>query len=208
MRLYKRPNGYFYIEIERNRPFSLKTKDEATARQTYKKFEIEITLLKTHEILYNELKKAEKEIGSYLSKISSDYEVNPYASILKNKKRNSEFLSEDAMQDWLLSEMKKQFNLKNIDEYYKCKSGIVDVLCECENKKIILEFKLGKLSEANLGQCLRYLDDKKILANELWLIGESVDKTIRVFKKFYKIKLFVITKSNKAKYKTRRVYIK
>lgn len=35
MRLYKRPNGYWYYEFERNRPISLKTKNKREAQQIY-----------------------------------------------------------------------------------------------------------------------------------------------------------------------------
>ena len=36
MRIYKRKNGFWYYEIQRNKPRSLRTKDEREARKLYK----------------------------------------------------------------------------------------------------------------------------------------------------------------------------
>ena len=201
MRLFKHKNGYWYYEIHRHKPRSLKTKDKIVAKKAYRILEKELALISIYKTVFLELKKAKYELENHYDRILAMIENSPHLPFFNNEEAAKGFETEESMQQSLLPSIATQFGLKKISEYHKCESGILDVLCECDNKKIIIEFKLNNLSERYLGQCLRYLKDNSISADELWLVGESGDRTTLIYNGFEQIKVFVTTKSPAAKKK-------
>jgi len=200
MRLWKHSNGYFYI-ISGNKQISLKTKERQVAVRLYKLAEKEFLTIN----LYKEILKAHRRS---LSEIENHYKkmmqiVNESGSEMQNSQ--GRYPSEENMQTDLIVFLQQAFKLKNVEEKKPCKSGIVDAIGDCHSKRVIIEFKLGSLSEKYLGQCLRYLNDEELQAHELWLVGEDISSTSFIYRDFPKIKLFVLSKSKKAKSKLREI---
>lgn len=206
MRLFKGKSGYYYIEIERHVERSLKTKDKKIAKLIHKNLEKEFALLNSYKIIFDELKKAKARIEEHYNRIISLIENSPIQiNFDKSNNNSSAFDSEETMQQTILPAMITAFGLTNVEEYYQFDGGILDAICQQDEKRIIIEFKMGSLSEQHLGQCLRYINNEQINADELWLVGENINKTSSIYLGFDKIKLFVIAKSSTAKNKVRQI---
>ena len=192
MRLFKVKETY-YITIKRGKHVSLHTKDKNIATKLFEKFEIETRMLRTYQLLLKEYQDIITEIEKYHEDIRALIDKNEYIQIESCAQK------ERTLQSELVPHIVTEFNLQDVRQYVKCPSGEVDILGHYEGRKIIIELKVGSLKEEHLGQCLRYLNDKQIIPDEVWLMGSHIKPSASVFGQFDKIKLFTVGKRRKGK---------
>jgi hypothetical protein len=184
MRIFNR-NGIYYLELSRGNKVSLKTSDRTAAEEKAKLISQPLETIRLIKQLEAERTRLMDKLGGPKSKLlKSDF--NP---------RKRGFASEAELQEHVLPRLISDYGLCDVEQYRKSSSGVMDAVARAENKKVIIEFKMGALREEYLGQCMRYLGDPRISADELWLIGERLHPhEVRVFQQFPKIKLFCILK--------------
>lgn len=175
---------------------SLNTKDEKIAREKFAIIQKSSELIDVYRMIVADQQRALAEIENHYSRIADI--VNSDGS-RKDRPRQFFFESEQDMQFKLTTTLINDFGFKDLVQYKECDVGIVDAFGYYDGEPTAIEFKLGSIRERYLGQCLRYLGDDSLGAKKLWLIGEDLDTSASIFKKFQDIAVFVTTKSVRAK---------
>jgi len=182
-KLIKRTNGYFYVSVNRSDHFSLKTKDANIAQDMFNLIAADLQIIDIYQevlIRYDKvlagIREHHNDIGKYLK--------------MKKPTYDKPFISEEGLAGFVYEHL-SELQITPLGRQIRMKNGIVDILGMKDEKKVAVEVKLGSLSEQHLGQCLRYLKNSDI--SEVYLIGESIDSSVHVFKDF-KIRIFTIKK--------------
>lgn len=201
MRLYQNRGTYHCsLSGSGNRRISLRTKDrsEATIRASLIEKEIDMILIYSQIVKEHHkiLRKIEKHNSNIIRMIET-FENNKNGKTKAANLRTYE--TEESLQNAIIPFLQDHFNFRNIVSQKVGNDGIIDLFGYRENKRIGIEVKLGSLSDKYLGQCLRYLKDKLLALDELWLIGEEKHRSTGVYADFKKIKLYITTKSYRAK---------
>jgi hypothetical protein len=204
MRLFKRKNNY-YVEVARNQSYPLKTSDHQEAVRLFEIIKSELALLNSYKIIVAEQEKILCDMEDRHIRLMNL--LNQAADFSRDtEKRPGSFKTELEFQNHVISRL-PEMGISGIEQFKAFENGVTDAIgTHHHGKKIIFEFKLGSIREVYLGQCLRYLKNKKIGADELWLIAEYSNETkIDVFSDFSNIRLFVLSKDYRSKHVIREI---
>lgn len=205
MTVYKRNNGVYYCSIPQSggKRISLRTSNYLEAKKRFALIKNEVDLM----LIYHDLLLQNKRILEAIDARNTNLirEIERHGIVAPRPKNIKTYSSEDEFQNAIMPFLRSEYGLMEQKKQLVIGAGIVDLYGVSDGKAVIVEFKLGHLSERYLGQCLRYLGDPSIKADELWLIGEKRHPTTWVYSQYDKIKLFVANRSNRAKKPIRKI---
>lgn len=168
-KLFQRSNGFWYVYIKRGELISLKTKDKALAKKLFQIIAEDFSLIEIYRNILKRLNSLSLQIYKQQKKIQQI--LNPYDDSAR----------ETEIEKFIIEHI-VELGITLLGKQRKIASGRVDILGMKDDRTIAIEAKAGMLTEYHLGQCLRYLNDPEI--SEVYLIGEDIDKSVRIFKQF------------------------
>lgn len=196
-------NGNYYIEIQRKR-ITLKTRDPVAAKRKAALIQRELEVLGAYKIIADRLFKAKEKIDNHYKQI--EHLIGVHEDFFNNSCNSRNLEKEEEFQAAALPVLIEKFNLELVGTFVECHSGIPDAICISGKTKIVVEFKRQSIGEEHLGQCLRYLNDKAIGAEYLWLVGKKEGRGISVFKDFPKIVPVIARREKKVTFSFRACF--